>query len=450
MKFRLMFVILPCLFTGVWAAPLPIHVVVPERIFPQLDALLKQAVGQSPRMLSHVLDLEIAENDRAQARAGLLPNFGASYSFTQAKDDRADLTSGRIDVTKVYYNVALTQPLFHWGERRNNDKIGEIKLKLASGEFHESYRLLAQEIRAQYLYLIGKKAALERAKLNRSYQQGVLKTAEDRLAAKAMSDADIFPIRLNEEQAQVDLERIAFEYESSLRSLARICGVESLDESAVPADIPALASSKGEFEQLLAEFLSQTDLPTREALILRRQIEIDELSYKIEKTRLLPKINFVIGANQDEQSYSINAAAKYRVNSLYAGVQGSWTIFDGFLSRAATRNALIRRRQNENNYRELTEELSERAQTQVKLVDFSERNVRLHEKLVGSARGSLKTRELDFKRGVASEVDVTASRLGLHDINLRLINARVEYLLSVTKALETLSKDPVAANLSNK
>ena len=42
-------------------------IVTPERLFPQLDAILKQTVAQSPRMVNRALDLEMAEQDRIAA-----------------------------------------------------------------------------------------------------------------------------------------------------------------------------------------------------------------------------------------------------------------------------------------------------------------------------------------------------------------------------------------------
>ena len=110
----------PLLATGLWAAsPTVNDLVLPEKIYPQLDAMLKHAVQQSPQMVSRALELEVAENNRMAARANILTAIGSSYSYNQAWDDRADL-NGRVRVAKVGYSLSISQPVFFWGERTNN------------------------------------------------------------------------------------------------------------------------------------------------------------------------------------------------------------------------------------------------------------------------------------------------------------------------------------------
>ena len=50
----------PLITASLWAAPAVNDLILPERIFPQLDGILKDAVQQSPRMLNRALDPEIA------------------------------------------------------------------------------------------------------------------------------------------------------------------------------------------------------------------------------------------------------------------------------------------------------------------------------------------------------------------------------------------------------
>ena len=192
MKFHRFLAALPLLTATLWAAsPAVNDLVLPEKIYPQLDGILKRAVQQSPQMLNRMLDLEIAENNRVIARSNLLPGVSGAYSYYESSDDRADL-NGRVNVAKIYYNFSATQPIFYWGERRNSARMGEIQQKIAQGSYRDGYRLLAQEIRGQFLQLIVRKTYLDRTRLTLKYRQDSLKAAEDRFAKKEISDADIF------------------------------------------------------------------------------------------------------------------------------------------------------------------------------------------------------------------------------------------------------------------
>jgi outer membrane protein TolC len=450
MKIRRLFPVMPLLAASLWAAvPVRSELALPERVFPQLDGVLKSAVQQSPRMLSRALELEIAENNRIQARSNLLPSAGGSARYYQASDDRADL-NGRVNVAKTYYDFSVTQPVFYWGERRNNARIGEIQATVAKGNYREAYRMLAQEVRASYLRLIVQKIVVRRGRFFLEYANTQLKQQEERLAKKVISETEIFSVRLNAEQAQIAVERNDFEFENAKLSFARLTGTGPLADDAIPDVIPGVGYSAGTIDGLLSGFLAQKDLPTTEAVSLRRQLEIDNLNYGIQKTRLRPKFNFVAGASQDEQSYTLNVAQKYRVNSLYVGLALNWAIFDGFASGAATRNALARRRLTENDYRILTERLGQQAQTQAKQINFSARNMTIYDRFLTSGEGNLNTVQDEFRRGVKSETDVSLARISLYDAQLNANNARIDYLLKVGDFLGTVMEDPVVANLAAK
>ena len=100
------------------ASPVVSEIPLPEKVFPGLDAILRSAVQQSPRMVSRALDLEAAENDRIVARANLLPTLGAGISYYKSSDRYNNIDSSGQGtpssqvLTKTPYSVTLSQPLF--------------------------------------------------------------------------------------------------------------------------------------------------------------------------------------------------------------------------------------------------------------------------------------------------------------------------------------------------
>ena len=401
-------------------------------------------------MVSRALDLEIAENDRITARAGLLPSLSASYSYNNA-DDKTDSTRGYHNTVKTPYNVSLTQPLFYWGERRNNNKIGAIQQEIAKGSYREGYRMLAQELRGSYLRLIMQKQSLKKAHFYQEYVNNTLKLQEERLSKKVISEAEIFGFRLTAEQGQISLERTEFDYENAKKSFARLTGMASIGDEAIPDSLGETAYNAGPIDQILAGYLSQKDPPSFEAYNFRQQIEIADLTYANAKTRLRPKVNANLAFTQDEQTnFNGVAGNRYNVSSRYAGISINWAIFDGFASGAATRNALIRRRQLESGYRQLTEELAQNAQSAVKQINFSARNMAINDRLLGNNLGYLKTMREDFRRGVKSDSDVTQVQLNVYDSEWNAINARADYLLKIGDFLGALNEDPIVANLPGK
>jgi len=425
------------------------NIVTPEQLFPQLDSILKQAVAQSPRMVSRAVDLEIAENDRIAARSALLPSIGGSLSIYEAKDKRGDIAE-RLDVTKTYYSFSITQPLYHWGERRNIARIGEIRHKIAEGSSLEAYRLLAQEVRSLYLRLIMDKLRAEKAALYQSHTANQLKRGEERLAKKVISDAQMFGIRIEAERAQINAERAQFDLENDKASFARLTGGAALTDDQIPDAVPAVASQAQAVQDVLAAFLSQKDPVSVEAQNYRDALEIERLNLANQKTRLLPKFNLVVGTTQDEQSYSLDVAQKYQVNSIFGGFSMSWTMFDGFSARSATRNGLAKVRQMERDYRSLTERLATQAQSQAKLAGFQARSASIYDRLLDSSEGNLRTKNEEFQRGVIAEEDVVNARIGLIDAQINAFANRAEYYTILGEFLATVREDPILANLSAK
>lgn len=446
--FRLL-AIAPLLAINLFAVvPVGREVMVPEAFLPGLDAILKQAMQQSPQMLNRAIDLEIVENDRIQARASLLPSLNAGFRYYEAEDKRANnpLTLGS---AKTYYDLTVTQPLFYWGERRNAAKIGEIQALIGQGQYRDGYRLFAREVRNLYQSLILQKIMVERSAHYRKQTQTILRGSEELLTKKAISDADIFSVRITAEQAQISWERTVNDFEYSKLSFARLTGIGSIQDEMIPDEIPAINYNKSAYSQILAGFLGQKDLPTMDAYVSRQQMAVQELNYASTKTRLKPKVNLVLGISQDEQSYSQNLEDRYAVQSMYGGVSVSWAIFDGFATRAATRTAFLRKKQMESNYHQLTLQLTQLAQNQVKSIELAARNMSIVDRYLESAEGNLKSKQEEFKRGVIAESDVNGAQFGLYDARINAYSARRDYLSRVADLLGTVMADPVLANLGH-
>lgn len=425
------------------------QITTPEQLFPQLDGFLKKAVAQSPRMINRAIDLEMAEDARIVARAGMLPTLGGYYSYYEAQDDRADL-NGRVSVTKESYSFTLSQPLYHWGDRRNYAKMGEIRQVIAQGQYREGYRLLAQEVRALYLRLILNKLIAKKAAFYAEHTAKLKVQGEERLAKKVISEAQMFGIRLDAERAQISLERTNFDVEVQKASFARLTGTAVLSDDEIPDSIPAIAEQGEPVQRMLAGYLSQKDPVTTEAEAFRQSQKIEALNLKVQKTRLRPKFNLVLGLSQDEQSYTLNVAQKYQVNSYFGGVQITWTFFDGFSAGAGVRSALAKVRQMETEYRTLTETLAQQAQTQARMAGFYARYTSINDRLLLSGEGNIRGKNEEFSRGVIAEEDLSIARLGFYDSQIIAYTSRADYFNQLTAFLGTVMEDPVLANLAVK
>lgn len=420
----------------------------PENLFPELKGILEAAVKQSPRMIVRNAENAIAEQNRIVARSGQLPSASAFVNYYPwQRDDRADLPAPT-NTRKFFYFVNVSQPIYHWGALESNTRIGELQKKITEGQTAEAYRLFVQEIRSMYLSVILRKMMLTRAQLNLGITQDQLSVAQGKLDKKVIAEGEMFAPRLNNDQAILAVDRATEDYENAKATLAKLTGTLPLADTNIPSEIPAISSSQEAFASYLASFNAQREPRSYYLDNLRNQIEVEKLNYKIADTRLLPKFNLVVGASQDEQSYTSNIAAKYKVQSTYAGVQLNWAIFDGFAARATKAASEQRRRQAEQNYEDAVRNLSDQARNSYKQLGFSARSMEINTRVLGSAEGVYHSKQDDLKRGLASDAEVNAARLAYVDAQLVALNSRFEYLMKSGDFLSTILEDPALANLS--
>jgi outer membrane protein TolC len=418
------------------------NVDLPERVFPALDQILHDALQQSPRILARNLDLEIAQGDEMQAKAGLYPSIGGYLSSQKARETREDIKTGPYSSDMTYYSLAATQPVWHWGTVRNGARIGEIRRKISEQQYADAFRLLAQEIRTGYLGLITRKTLVKSARFNLNLTESSLQVAEDRLAKGTISGGDIFSTRMNVLQQRLATDRSVEDFEQSRRAFRLLTG-KLLSDDEIPDLIPPLGGGDETPPKLLADFLSQKDPQTPSVIVARRQLEVEDLNLRIQQKRLYPMINLLVGINQNRQSYTLNAGLLYGVQDRYVGINVSWSIFDGFATRGAVKSSLARKRQLEVSYRQLTENLSQEAQHLEKQVEFSLRQMRINDRLLGERGDFLHASEEDFKRGTAAETDLNAARASFFGVEFAAFNARADYLQRMSDFLGAIMVDPV-------
>jgi outer membrane protein TolC len=391
-----------------------------------------------------------AEGNRVMMRAGQLPSVSGYFNYYPwDRQVRADLPEPTTS-TKLAYNLSLYQPLYHWGALQNNTRIGELQLRMAEGQTAEGYRILVQEIRALYLQLIIKKATLGKARLGLKMAEDTYAVSQTKLEKRVISDADMFVPTVNRDKGRLANDQAVEDFESSKAIFAKLCGAPVLSDDQIPDDIPELNSPAPDFTPLATSFTSQKELNSYTLRNMSDQIEVEKLTFENLNTRLRPKLNMVLGTSQDQQSYTTNIANKYEVRDYFAGVQVSWTLFDGFATQGAKTSSLARRRQLEQSYQDASANLSEQARRQLRLIGFARRGMDINDRLLLSATGAARDKKAAAARGLASDNEVNTYELNYHEMRINALAARSDYLMKNADFLSTLLEDPALSNLPAK
>ncbi|QYM79791.1 TolC family protein [Horticoccus luteus] len=442
-------VLLLCLLSGLLACfgraepnPPPL----PEELHPELQRLLDCALAQSPQMLERAAQMAVADGDAMVARSGLLPHASAYGQFNEQRESRQDLPGSQIS-QKTYYNVGVSQSVFHWGELRNRARIGTLRQKFESGQTAEAYRLLVNEVRGQFLQLIVKHQTLARARFGIDLAKENNRLAQGRLADKSISASEAAAATLAITRAELAADRAEEDYTFAKGALERLTGCGTIPDAALADAVAKVDPAPDAIRALEAGFLSQSEPQSFVLRNLKRQAEVERLNYDIARVQLRPMVNFVAGLSQDQVSYTANIGQRYGVNTLFAGVQVTWSIFDGFATRGAVASASARRRLYELSYRTTSDQLKAQVQHAAKLLGFAGRELKFAEDGLAAAESVVTTYKEQLGRGEVSSYDVKTVEGSLLDAQVAASLARSDYLMKSAEFLSLVQQDPALKRL---
>jgi outer membrane protein TolC len=417
---------------------------VPESQIPQLERLISSGITQSPRMIVRNAHSAAAEASLMVAKAARLPSFGMSGSWVASKEDRGDF-AGTIPADKLYYSAVINQPLYQWGNISRSIKSAEIRKSMDDGRTRQAYLILANEIREKYLTLVQDRRNLEKNRFELKLANEDLAQGVEKRSRNIISDADIFQAELRQQRAAYQALRAEDSFIYSSEVLARLSGTEPLADSEVPQEFPAprVQEDAPIIVSLLAHFLS-AEMPLNTDLELAlKQLEISQNDLHRERTALRPTVSLIAGVTSDEQSYDLNIANKYEVQSLYAGVSMNWTVFDGFASKGRVRAALANLRASEVELEVKKSAILTDAESYGRQFKSLALAVVITDRELLSAENLLADMKERLKRGEVSEAQVNGGQSQLHQAYGKALFERATYWSKLGDLLSLIEADPI-------
>ena len=112
-------------------------------------------------------------------------------------------------------------------------------------------------------------------------------------------------------------------------------------------------------------------LESNGAKISELELKRAKLDYRSARFNHYPKLSGVAGLTQDDNSYSRDPGARYRVEDLFIGLQVSWNVYDGPNTKGMQLSGLTRIRQAERALDNLKDSLKQVAETEALSVNYA-------------------------------------------------------------------------------
>ena len=431
----------------------------PEDSLPDLKVILSSALRQSPQMVANEIYIAQAEYGRVSTAAQRLPSLSssASYAWSRITTEIPEPTGGfrpgqpttNQDMAHgPYYGVSASQNLFTWYQVTNQIKIADIGIKIAEKNYAEAYVGLAAVIRGQYLGLIFQKVSLRNQRFSLNQTARLLALDEERLRTGSMAPAELIVPRAGYATARLAMARSETLYASSLRRLARLAGLESINESAIPLEVPKWSAAPDAPASLAALFKRDGVEMTFQGQVNALRLKEADLNYKNTSTRLLPRFALSVNASKyNSQTVTATTITQQAAFSTSASIGGSWTIFDGFATRAAKRSLLAGKRLLEQQQKNLTAQVADQLETTVQFIGFTAQTLEMTETTRLGYAGNVDRVRDEFKRGSVTEDAVTTSLMQLYAQDAAVVSARIELMSRWCELVSLVGVDPVLNQL---
>ena len=425
-------------------------VALPEDLLPGLQPLLETAMKESPAMLTANLTVATADANAIVGRSGLEPSLSRYGQYVSTQEAISSNTSSRSTTSGPVYGLNLSQPIFQWGALKHQADFGALRSSIARRQYAEAYRALSLSIRAQYLSLIEKKIATRNAHNAEKAAEETLSVQEERLRNGRISAGEITEPRLLLQEAQINLDKANEDYDSSRRMLAHLVGLQNIDDSAIPDDIPRPTFAPETTASFFADRNKHDPLESNVLLqTYKDAIKQDELTYKIQKVRLYPKFNVFANYTQENQT-NVDATQKPILTAITVttlGVGGTWTIFDGFATRGAIRSALAAKRLAERQMADYSATTADALMNLQKQIGFAGRLMDLTETRRALAVAAIGKVQNDVKNGVSPQSLLNAVSQNADTATLTAVSARADFLSRWAEYLSLAGVDPVLDKL---
>lgn len=419
-----------------------------ETVFPQLEALLVDALTQSPTMIQESLTRLAASYDEQYERSVLYPRAGGNGSFRMQREDRLEADQSSKG-QRTYFDFSVSQPFFHWGSLKAQAEVGRINLLIAERNFTEAYQLYANRVRDNYLALVALRVAQRNRALDLARTRAQLEIVRQQVAEGRVPPGTIATVEAAIEGKVLAGDRADYALERLLRQFCDLVGKPDFSLTDVPETMPPVAS------------VPQTrTLPLRTEYVTRRgyedhvsfygaikNLEIDRLRLRITRNELRPKFNLSVGASQDMDSRTTNVEQRYMVTTYYGGISMSWAIWDSKSSASRARAAQARIRRAEKRLEQLEKDLIESIEAAEKEVGFATRGLSIAERGYASAQSSYDSLVSYQKEGRASQDEVDAALLAWRSAEYSVCESRRDYLRTVAAFLTAIQADPLVERL---
>lgn len=432
------------------APPVPdIAGTMPEDLLPGLRTVLETAFQRSPQLIGAEFEHVLAEIRIQSTDAARLPGVSGNLNYANNQTAISSNTSSQTRDNGLFYSLGVTQPLFHWRALKNQSDSARVNLLIARKSYDLAARELGVVLRRAYLALVVEKARVRAVAESLRLQRDEVAVMGEKKERGTVSSAAFEGEKLRLREIQYEYDRAAAEAEANRRRFARLAGLAQLPDEAIPEEIPAPVYTPDLAAALAAAVMRDNARSTLEYEIYELRVRDALLRHAIEKVRLYPKFFASAGYSlENSTNVNNNVVSQQGIQRQTISVYAQWSIFDGFATKAAVREALATKRLQERRLAVETEALLQNVQILERALKLDAEQLALAEirRSLAVENARVTAREVEF--GNLAKGEVARAQAGVLQATARHQEVRASLLSRWSEFVALAGADPTLRNPS--
>ncbi|MBC9866519.1 MAG: TolC family protein [Opitutae bacterium] len=412
-----------------------------DELVEELRAHLEFAAANSWKM--ELQDILMAQGEAHSTRLSSGKSTKVRLNAGFGLDDESSGLN-QADGLEYRYDFLISKPLYHWGALEADHEFGILQVQRTHSNRQVAFLGLYESLVNQYIdYLI----LLQRKKHSAAtlaFQKEQLELFRDQEQRGELPREQLINEDLNLNQAALDHQSLENSISRAERYFRSEAGLDSHVPLSIRGKLPAVAGDLTLLEDRMAGFIAQVEkLSVR---FQERQLRLDQETKKLHKFEVdnRPKFNGVFRVRRDVETVG-GILRRSEIEEVFAGLEFSWSIFDGGAMRALALDSIQTKRQLERELAILKDAIISETNFLLEDLKIHRESSLLIERHFARALEQYEQMDRDVEAGRMSERDLRRLRQNLEHWRTNLYISRGIYYKTLTNIYVSLEYPSILA-----
>ncbi len=397
--------------------------------------------------LERNLNVVQAENNRASAESGVLaaygrylPNVSASGSWTRSQQEGPIYTQGiaipgsnqKATTGSFSAGLGASLLLFDGLEREANLNRANAYSAASGHTVVRTRQSIVYQVESSYLNVLRLEQLVRVSEENLKRDRRQLERIVESNRVGALSLADVYRQQSQVASDELGLINAQNSYDNAKADLVALMGLNVADDYqfvdpsvSVSLDSTELASSRAKYADLAA--LTSTALTYRpDYLGAKENYDASSSSVTMARAGYWPSLSARAGLNGNNEK--IGDVFDYQ--TIYWGLNLSWSLFDGFATNQAIQNAAASERNAEISVAQAEREISVEVKKALLNLDAAMKQYEVSQKGLISASEDRKIAEERYNLGAGTLLDLLVASANSVTAEANVVNAAYNYVIA--------------------